>query len=37
MGRASKSFGTSREQRQHVLESLFALPEIIYAKVLMYV
>lgn len=34
---AFKAFGGSREQRQQVLESLFALPDIIYAKVLMYV
>lgn len=33
---ASKTFRTSREQRQVILESLFALPDIIYAKVLMY-
>ena len=32
-----KAFDGSREQRQQILESLFALPEIIYAKVLMYV
>lgn len=32
-----KAFGGSRDQRQQILESLFALPEIIYAKILMYV
>lgn len=32
-----KAFDGSREQRQQILEGLFALPEIIYAKVLMYV
>lgn len=32
-----KSLGSNREQRQQTLESLFALPDIIYAKVLMYV
>eukprot|EP00903_Cladosiphon_okamuranus_P007698 g7460.t1 len=32
-----KAFNGSREQRQQILENLFALPEIIYAKVLMYV
>lgn len=33
---ASKAFRGLREQRQLILEGLFALPDIIYAKVLMY-
>ena len=34
---ALKAFVRSREQRQQILESLFALPDIIYAKIFMYV
>lgn len=33
---AFKTFRGSREQRQLILEGLFALPDIIYAKILMY-
>ena len=33
---ALEAFGKSKDQRQQILESLFALPEIIYAKILMY-
>ena len=33
---ALEAFGRSKDQRQQILESLFALPEIIYAKILMY-
>lgn len=35
-GGVVKAFHVSREHRQHTLENLFALPEIIYAKVVMY-
>lgn len=34
---ALKAFHASRELRQQILESLFALPDSVYAKVLMYI
>lgn len=33
---ALEAFVKFKDQRQHILENLFALPEIIYAKILMY-